>query len=145
MTTPIELAPTPGTTGQRLRTGVRRGAGLLHLALAFAIVLAVFLQVYLIGSYIFGAGRGALDAHRVVGFTAHGLEVVILIAALVAWLSPRDLALSLLLAVVGTAQIALASAHRWVGGLHPLLALIVLALAGILARRGVRRERSHPR
>ena len=141
MTTPIELAPNPRATQRRLLAGVRRGAGLLHLALAFAIVLAVFVQVYLIGSYVFGAGQGALDAHRSVGFAAHGLEVLTLIAALVAWLSWRDLILSLLLAVIGTVQIALASGHRWVGGLHPLLALVVLTLAAALARRGLRERR----
>lgn len=126
--------------------GIRRGAGRLHVALALAIALAVFVQVYLIGSYIFGAGLGALDAHRTVGFTAHGLEVVTLLVALVAWLPRRDVALSALLAVIGTVQVALASAHRWVGGLHPLFALVVLALATALARRGwndgrVRRHR----
>jgi len=39
-----------------------------------------------------------------------------------------------LLAVIGTAQVTLASSHRWVGGLHPLFALVVLALAVALAR-----------
>ena len=119
-------------------TGVRRGASGLHVALALAIVLAVFVQVYLIGAYIFGAGPGALDAHRTVGFTAHGLELLIFIAALVAWLPRRDLVLSALLAVIGTTQVTLASEQRWVGGLHPLLALVVLALATTLASRGVR-------
>jgi hypothetical protein len=121
--------------------GVRRGASWLHLALALAVVLAVFVQVYLIGAYIFGAGQGALDAHQTVGFTAHGLEVLLFISALVAWLPRRDLVLSALLAVIGTVQITLASGHRWVGGLHPLLALIVLALAAALASRGRARHR----
>ena len=138
MTAPIELAPRRGATRRRLLTGVRRGASWLHVTLALAIALAVFVQVYLIGAYIFGAGQSALDAHRTVGFTAHGLELLILIAALVAWLPRRDLVLSALLAVIGTAQVTLASEHRWVGGLHPLLALVVLALATTLASRGVR-------
>lgn len=120
---------------------VKRGAGVLHLVLAGAIVLGVFAQVYLIGGYIFGAGKGALDAHESVGFAVHGLEVLVLIAALVAWLARADLILSLLLALVGTVQIALASEHRWVGALHPLFALVVLALAGILLRRAVEARR----
>jgi Family of unknown function (DUF6220) len=136
VTTPIELAP----TRDRL-SSVRRGAGWLHLALALAIVLAVFVQVYLIGAYIFGAGPGALDAHRNVGFTTHALEVLVFIAALVAWLPRRDVALSALLAVIGTVQVSLASGHRWVGGLHPLLALVVLTLAAMLATRGWRAPR----
>jgi asparagine N-glycosylation enzyme membrane subunit Stt3 len=142
VTAPIELAPTPGATRRRLLTGIRRGASWLHVALALAIVLAVFVQVYLIGAYIFGAGQGALDAHRTVGFTAHGLEVLILISALAAWLPRRDLVLSALLAVFGTVQIALAGEQRWVGALHPLFALVVLTLAAALASRG--RARHHP-
>jgi hypothetical protein len=135
VTAPIELGPRQGPRG-RLLTGIRRGAGRLHFALAVAIVLAVFVQVYLIGAYIFGAGEGAFEAHRTVGFSAHGLEVLILVAALVAWLPRRDLVLSALLAVIGTVQIALAGEQRWVGGLHPLLALVVLTLAAALAIRG---------
>jgi hypothetical protein len=97
-------------------------------------------QVYLIGAYIFGAGQGALDAHETAGFTVDGFEVLVFVSALIAWVPGRDLVLSLLLAVVGTVQVALASEHRWVGGLHPLLALVVLTLAATLARRAIRRH-----
>jgi hypothetical protein len=144
VTAPIEVAPSPGAARRRLLTVVRRCADWVHLALALAVVFAVFLQVYLIGSYIFGAGQGALDAHRTVGFTAHGLEVLIFIAALIAWLPRRDLGLSLLLAAIGTVQVTLAGEHRWVGGLHALLALAVLGFAATLAFRGLRRhDRRH--
>ena len=115
---------------------LRRGAAWLHLALAVIIALGVFVQVYLIGAYIFGAGTDALDAHTDLGFTVHGLEVLILLIALVAWLPGADIGLSLLMALFGTAQIALASADSWTGGLHPLGALLVLLLAMLLAQRG---------
>ena len=127
----IELAGRqPETPGR-----IRRGAAWLHLVLAAAVVVAVFVQVYLIGAFVFGAGQSALDAHKSVGFTAHGLECVVLIAALVAWLPRTDLLLSAVLAVVGTVQVTLAGGHGWVGGLHPLLALVVLITAGTLVRR----------
>lgn len=119
----------------------RRGAAWLHAVLAALVVVAVFVQVYLIGAYVFGAGQGALDAHRSVGLTSHGIEVGVLLAALLAWLPARDLLLSLLLAVVGTAQIALADAHRWVGALHPLGALVVLTIAAGLVRNARSRLR----
>jgi asparagine N-glycosylation enzyme membrane subunit Stt3 len=119
---------------------VRRATGWLHLALAVAVVVGVFVQVYLIGAYVFGAGTGALDAHRTVGFTVHGLEVLTFVVALVAWLPRADIGLSALLAVVGTAQLALASASAWTGALHPLGALVVLVIAALLARRGLRRR-----
>ena len=100
--------------------------------LAGAIVLGVFVQVYLIGSYIFGAGQGALDAHKSVGFTVHGFEVLLFLAAPLAWLPRVDLVLSMLLAVCGTLQIGFAGADKWVGGLHPVGALFVLVLATCL-------------
>ena len=77
------------------------GARWVHLALALAVVVGVFVQVYLIGAYIFGAGQGALDAHMTAGWTVHGFELLVFLAALVAWLPWVDLVLSLLLAVVG--------------------------------------------
>jgi hypothetical protein len=123
---------------------VRRGAAWVHLALALAIALGVFLQVYLIGSYIFGAGSDALDAHRSVGFTVHGLEVLLFVVALVAWLPRADVGLSLLMAVLGTTQLALADAHGWTGGLHPLGALLVLVLAAAIVRRDIQRRRTAP-
>lgn len=119
----------------------RRGATWLHLALALAIAVGVFLQVYLIGAYIFGAGSDALDAHTDIGYTVHGLEVLLFLVALVAWLPRPDLGLSLLMALLGTAQIALASADGWTGGLHPLGALFVLVLATVIVRRDLENRR----
>ena len=119
---------------------IRRGAAWLHLLLAIVIATGVFVQVYLIGAYIFGAGSGALDAHESIGFTIHGLELLLLVVALVAWLPRADVGLSLTLAIVGTAQVAFASSTgAWVAALHPLGALIVLTLAALLARRGIAR------
>jgi hypothetical protein len=140
-TAAIELDPRSRTATRPALGAVRRAAAWLHLALALAIVIGVFVQVYLIGSYIFGVGQGALDAHETAGFVVQGLEVIVFLAALVAWLPRLDLVLSLSLAVIGSLQAGLASADRWVGGLHPLLALVVLGLASALALRGIRRRR----
>jgi hypothetical protein len=123
---------------------LRRGAAWLHLALALAIALGVFLQVYLIGAYIFGAGSAALDAHTTAGFTVHFLEVLLFLVALVAWLPRADVGLSLLMALLGTTQIAFAEASGWTGGLHPLGALLVLVLAAAILRRDLRRRRIAP-
>lgn len=142
---PIELAPSGRRPSRRVLHAIGVGSRWAHLALSLAVVLGVFVQVYLIGAYIFGAGQGALDAHKTVGFTVHGFEVLIFVTAIVAWLPRTDLGLSLLLAVIGTVQVSLANGHRWVGGLHPLFALVVLTLAATLALRGFRRGRSqHP-
>jgi len=140
-TAPIELSPRQRSRASRTRHGVRAAARWVHLALALAVVGGVFVQVYLIGSYIFGAGQSALDAHKTAGWTVHGFELLVLVAALVAWLPWVELLLSLLLAVIGTVQVSLANEHRWIGGLHPLLALVVVGLAATLALRAIRRRR----
>ena len=140
---PIELAPSR-RRAPHLRRGIRAAGRWSHRAFALAVVFGVLAQVYLIGAYIFGAGQGALDAHKSMGWTVHGFEMLVLAAALVAWLPRVDVVLSLLLAVIGTAQVALASEHRWVGGLHPLLAIVVLGLAAVLALRGSRRRTRPP-
>jgi hypothetical protein len=119
----------------------RDGAAWVHLVIAGAIVVGVFAQVYLIGAYVFGAGTGALDAHESVGWIVHSLELLVALLAIVAWM-PRDaIALSVGLAVVGTAQVALAQATAWTGALHPLGALIVLIGAAMLVRGDLSRRR----
>ena len=137
---PIELAPKRRSRASGALHRVRIGGRWMHLVLALAVVAGVFVQVYLIGAYIFGAGQGALDAHKTAGWTVHGFELLVFVAALVAWLPWVDLVLSLLLAVIGTVQVALANEHRWVGGLHPLLALVLVGLAATLVLRAVRRR-----
>ena len=124
---------------------VRQGAAWIHAALVVVVVAAVFVQVYLIGAYLFGAGPGALAAHKSAGYITHSVELAIPIVALVAWLPRTDIALSITLAAVGTAQVSLADAHRWIGGLHPLGALVVLTIAALLARRSPVRGPKRPR
>ena len=99
--------------------------------LAGLVVLGVFLQVYLIASYLFGADT--LQTHKDVGFGVHGAEVLTLVAALFArWQRVP----ALILAVLGTVQISLAGSHRYVGGLHGLFATFVLLLAASIIWRG---------
>ena len=139
---PIELAPKRPSRASGALRGVRVGGRWVHLALALAVVVGVFVQFYLIGAYIFGAGQGALDAHKSTGWTVHGFEMLVFVAALVAWLPWVDIVLSLLLAVIGTVQVFLANEHRWVGGVHPVLALVVVGLAALLVLRALRLRRS---
>jgi hypothetical protein len=131
--TPIQLAGSAGRTMAIATRRIRQGAAWLHGALAVAVVVAVFVQVYLIGAYLFGAGPGALNAHKSLGFVAHAIELAIGVMAFVAWLPRTQISLSIALAVVGTVQVSLADAHRWVGGLHPLGALVVLTMATRIA------------
>ena len=79
------------------------------------------------------------SAHKSAGYTVHATEVVVFLVALIAWIPRWDMASPLLLAVVGTIQLALADSQKWVGALHPMFAIVVLALAAALAWRGLRR------
>jgi hypothetical protein len=118
---------------------VRRGFTWAVLVLAGLVVLGIFLQVYFIASYFFGAGEDALDAHTGLGFWVHNVEVLAFLAAIVAyWRRWAGLLMPFLLALIGTAQLALTESDEWVGGLHGLLALVVLFLAHDVARRAVR-------
>jgi hypothetical protein len=140
-TAPIDIRPQRRRGWSQVRRLVRNGADWLHLTFASAIVLGVFLQVYLIGAYIFGAGETALDAHRTTGFALQGPELLVLLTALITRLPRIDLLLSFLAAITGLVQAGLANAHQWVGGLHPLLALVLLSLAAALTLRGLQRHR----
>ena len=76
---PIELAPKRLSRVSGARRGVRVGGRWAHLVLALGVVAGVFVQVYLIGAYIFGAGQGALDAHKTAGWTVHGFEMLVFV------------------------------------------------------------------
>jgi hypothetical protein len=114
--------------------GPRRVALWITLILVGVVALGVLVQVYLIAAYIFGAGTDALNAHKDLGNALHGVEIAAFIAGLVAWWGrwPR-VGLALALPVVGTIQILFSSGDDWVGGIHGLLALAVLGLAGAVS------------
>lgn len=117
---------------------MRRNALWIVLVLAALVVIGVFVQVYLIASYFFGAD--ALDAHQDVGGIVHLVEVLVFIAGAVAWWGNwRKVGMAFALPVIGTIQLAFSDGDEWVGGLHGLLALFVLGLAIELAS-AARRE-----
>jgi hypothetical protein len=118
---------------------VRRGFTWAVLVLAGLVVVGVFLQVYFIASYFFGAGEDALDLHENVGGITHTIELLVFLAAIVAyWKRWAGLLMPFLLALIGTVQLGFTDADEWVGGLHGLLALVVLFLAHAVVQRSVR-------
>jgi hypothetical protein len=116
-----------------------RGFRWATLVTASLVVLGVFLQVYFIASYIFGAGEDALDAHKNLGGIVHAVEVLTFLLALGGfWRRWVDVGWAFALAAIGTIQLAFADGDEWVGGFHGLLALVVLILAAVVAHRAMR-------
>jgi hypothetical protein len=118
---------------------VKRALLWINLVLAVLVVVGVFVQVYLIASYFFGAGSGALDAHEDLGGTVHLVEVLVFLSAIGAyWRRWGEIGLSFALAVIGTIQLGFADGDEWVGGLHGVFALVVMILAAIITHRAMR-------
>jgi hypothetical protein len=108
----------------------------LQRLLALAIVIAVIAQFFLAAAGSFGAID--YSAHRTLG---SALGVAAVAALLVALLVRRHVLASSLLLVAVLIQVALGSVgttHPWIGAVHGLNALFVMASAGNLARRSAR-------
>jgi anti-sigma factor RsiW len=105
-----------------------------QLVLAAAVAAGVWLQVYFIAAFSFGAAD-ALELHKGVGSAMHGLEALVFLAALGAWWRNwGKIGHAFGLLVVGTIQISLTSRETWVGGLHGLLALAILVMAVFIVK-----------
>ena len=110
----------------------------INFVLAILVVVGVFVQVYLIASYIFGAGTDALDAHKNLGGFVHIAEVLVFLSAIGAyWKKWGEIGFNFAFAVVGTVQLGFADGDEWVGGLHGLFALIVLVMGAIITHRAM--------
>jgi hypothetical protein len=114
---------------------MRRTFHWIQLVLAVVVAVGVWLQVYFIASYFFGA-KDALDIHTTIGGAiVHPAEILAFLVAFGAW--PRDwgkIGHAFGLGVLGTVQIALAGGDDWVGGFHGLLALAVLLMAVFIVK-----------
>ena len=105
-----------------------------QLVLAAAVTVGVWLQVYFIAAYFFGA-TDALDIHKTIGEVMRGLEVLVFLAALGAWWRNwGKIGHAFGLAAVGTIQISLTGSDDWVGGFHGLLALAILVMAVFIVK-----------
>jgi hypothetical protein len=127
---------------------VRRGArAVLKYLIALYLVL-VIVQIYLAGEGIFGGTEDPiedadiLEPHRALGFFLGFLGgILLLIVALLAWHPVKKIRWwSIALAFILVIQTFLPEGGRWIGGLHPLNAVFILAILGYLASRLWRRH-----
>ena len=123
-------------------------ARVAHPIAAVLVVALVFVQVYLIADFIFG-NSAALDTHMMVGKVVVGMELIVLLTALVGWWGNRpEITSSVVLVLVGGLQVSLAKdigSSPQVHALHAVLALVVVALAWSIAARGRQELRGRPR
>ena len=131
--------PAPTPPADAAVPGWVRGFRWATMIAAALVVVGVFLQVYFIASYIFGAGEDALDAHKNLGGFVHLVEVLTFLLSLGGfWRRWVDVGWAFALGAIGTIQLGFADGDDWVGGLHGLLALVVLVLAAVVTHRAMR-------
>jgi hypothetical protein len=133
-------------------TGVRRGARSVLKWFSALYVVLILVQVFLAGEGVFRlrtvydsdtcktttcGGSTTLDPHRILGFVlTEPLALLFLITALLAWHpETRVRAVSIVAPILTFVQLFLATIGRWVGGLHVLNAIAILAMYGWLAYR----------
>lgn len=142
------------TTSAEL-TGFRKGAFGLYRVLIALYTVAIVVQIFFAGLGIYGAdgsptdddASSTLDLHRGIGhIITQPVALLILIIALLARPGRKIIPLNIALFVMGIVQVALGIAGEgtpFLGGLHAVNAIIVLALAATLTLRanpGLRRS-----
>src|SRR3954470_10263047 len=126
-------------TAPRTVSGARRGADTVYGYLTMLLLLGLLVQFFLAGLGVFGIDKhkidkaSSLDPHRGLAHILAGIALLMLISALVARTSKLAMWGSLaLVLLIELAQVALASGgddHHWLGGLHALNGVLILALA----------------
>ena len=121
---------------------MRRAFLSVSFGLSVLVLAGIAFQLYFIAAWLFGAGNGALDAHKAVGgAVVHPAAVLIFLVAFGAWRrSWAAIGWSFALALLGTLQVIAVGdvsnpTSGWWHGLHGGLVLFVVALAVYIARR----------
>jgi Family of unknown function (DUF6220) len=114
---------------------VTTGARYIYIGLVWLFLVAITIQVLIAGLAIFGDPRD-IDLHRTLGYLLHLSPVLILIAAAVGRVGRTTLLWVGALVVVTLIQPllpAVGSDNALVAALHPVLALVIFAIAARLA------------
>ena len=136
-------------------SSIRRGAAVAQRYIVSLYFLGVIVQFFLVGVGLFGMKAGStidnaksLDAHRGFGFILiEFIGGLLLIVTLIAWQSPlrQKVGLYVLLCLLGVLQAILATQgfhHKYIGMFHPVNALVLLGLSGMLTRKAWTEARS---
>jgi hypothetical protein len=106
-------------------------ARVLFFAVTVLFLLAVVVQFFLAGLYVFGGT--SIDSHRVLGFILMGGALLLLVFAIVGRLPRRTVALTVLLLALTVLQTVFVNVDvDEVKALHPVNALVIAAVAAAL-------------
>jgi len=123
----------------------------VHRVILSVFTLGVVVQFFLAGLGVFRVRGGASDSHfdhvfaphRALGNVLFIVALLVLLAALVARLGRGQVLLGLVLALLVFLQSILANnGPSWVRALHPVVAVLILALAGSFTGRLWRAHRA---
>jgi len=123
----------------------------VHRVVLSVFTLGVVVQFFLAGLGVFRVQNGASDsrfdhvwsAHRTLGNVLFIVALLVLLAALVARLPRTQILISLVLPLLVFIQSILATnGPSWVRALHPVVAVLILALAGSFTGRLWREQRA---
>ena len=132
---------------------VRRGAAAIYKVLIVVFAAAVVVQFFLAGLGIFGAipeedgsttaerWEDKIEPHAGLGHILQMGSLLLLLLILIAWTGLRSIGATFVLAVLLILQIVLAAVGEdtpGIGALHPVNALLILALSWFLAWRAWR-------
>lgn len=111
----------------------------VHVAAAFVFVLAIVIQVFLVGLAIANlGGSGDFTAHKEFGYTGVGLaSLAVLLTAIAARVGRRRVGIAfgmLILYIVQTILPHLKDTATWLAALHPVNALFLFGVAVWFAR-----------
>ena len=123
----------------------------VHRVLLSVFTLGVIVQFFLAGLGVFRVQDGASSSHfdhvwgphRTLGNVLFIVALLVLVAAIVARLGRTRVLLSLVLPLLVSVQSLLANnGPSWVRAFHPVVAVIILALAGSFTGRLWREQRA---
>jgi K+-sensing histidine kinase KdpD len=123
----------------------------VHRVLLSVFTLGVIVEFFLAGLGVFRVRHGTSDArfdhvfdpHRVLGNVLLIVALLVLVAALLARLGRGQALLALVLTLLVFLQSILANnGPSWVRALHPVVAVLILALAGSFTGRLWRQHRT---
>jgi hypothetical protein len=122
---------------------MRRGLTNAYSGLGYLIAALVVVQFFLAGLGIFGAS--SFSAHESLGFTLHGLTLLVVILAIAGPRTGGDIGMAVALLAITTLQVYLPETAGDVPELaafHPVVALLVLGLSAHIGRRYLERGRA---